>query len=336
MRDNIVSFQDKLYEKFNVNLSEESYNRLADDAISFNVLKRDGKTPNLGKIFNLLISNYLSSYSVKIASIASSTLTLLKKDFPLVPKADLHDIAKAIAWKNNELYVTVQESQLTRKLPVRINENNRKTVVENLGPVINSNNISGHFRNLIDSYLSLPAYIREQILYKDAFDQLQKAISDGVQITYRNKARSKVIKCSPFKTYISKHEWHNYLICQNEYGFINSIKLCSLSDVIVLRDKVVFRDDFIDRLAEMEHNGIQFGIDKKTTTTVLLNNNAFDSYNKNYVDRPDYTEIKYSQDGSVELTFNCSAFQLNKYFFPFSSEINNKEIKAVLIDQYIG
>ena len=85
----------------------------------------------------------------------------------------------------------------------------------------------------------------------------------------------------------------------------------------------------------MEYNGIQFGIDKKTTTTILLNSSAFDSYNKNYVDRPEYTEIKYRQDGSVELTFNCSVFQLNKYFFPFNSIINNKELKASVLSQSI-
>ena len=326
----VAYLQDQLYEKFNINLSEDAYSRITEDAISFNITKADGSA-NLGKLFNLLVSNYLKNYTEKINTAAGSTYKYLKENFPSLSRADLEEMAIEIAWKNNAMILSEPESLLSKKLPVRVNKNNRKIIIECLGPVINNYFISNHFRSLIDSYLSLPAYTRERILYKEEYDQISKAIDRKVRITYRNVERKKVFVYNPHAIKVSKHEGHNYLIGQNEYDLINSIKLCTLSDVTLLKEKAEFRTDFPERLSEMEQNGFQFGINEKTATQIRMNPEAIKVFEKKYLDRPEPIDIEEQPNGDFIYTFNCSTFQLESYFFPFSSGNGHKKKEIQIV-----
>ena len=172
--------------------------------------------------------------------------------------------------------------------------------------------ISSFFRNLIQSYLSLPKYKREQIIYLPTYELLMDAINDKrkIKVYLKNDNEREIF---PYKITTNKEEIYNYLLglsyAKQKYT-VNSIHLSRIEYVYLLKEKYDLDKENRDKLEKVIENGAQFPYTNPCQAQIRLTKTGQKLYKKKYLNRP--TPFKIEDDIYY---FNCSYDQLVLYFF---------------------
>ena len=210
-------------------------------------------------------------------------------------------------------------------ISLRINSHSTSLIAEMIASASSDIKISVFFRNLFLDYLSLPAYKREQIIFKEQYEKITHALKNKLKISYRNKDKKKSHIFSIRSIELSKLEFHNYIVgsFENRPGAA-SIKLTSIETIRVLNERTTFPETFEECYAAMKDNGFQFGISELKNHKIYLSNEEYLRYTQRYLDRPKIQDQGHDDKGNWYI-FNCSKFQLEGYFNPFGNGINIKD-----------
>lgn len=322
------------YEKIKIYVTNRVYEILLKDAEIFGFLKSDGVTPNKNAFLSMLILNYLDTYQQK-QNYLNSTIRDIIKQNSYLNDDKITNLSGLITSKiNDEL-----ASDLVEKFDKLISLKPTKATINIIeyisGNLLNASSLSGYFRNMFTAYTQLPQDIREQIVFKQSYQQISEAINRRQQIfvSVAGKQRS-TLRISPYCFSRSKEEIHIYLIYKHE-GTCKSIKLSKIEAVTILNSPAEFNENDLKVIKKMQKYGAQFSYNyNEEPAVVRLNTRGQSLFHKIYVHRPIPDEI----NGDL-YTFNCSNMQVLQYFSRFGSDveiISPAYLKSALFDFHNG
>ena len=203
---------------------------------------------------------------------------------------------------------------------------------------LNFQSISSFFRNMIDSYLSLPKYKREQIIYLNNYELINEAIEDKVKIKVFLKSGEER-EVEPYTIANSKEEIYNYLLGMSDgknKRTVIGIHLSRIDSIYFLKEKYSLPKEEKEKLDNVITNGAQFPYTNPCVAKIKLTKAGQRLYKKKYLNRPIATKI---EDDIYH--FNCSFDQLSLYFFSFgkdalviSPEFLKENLKARYLEAY--
>lgn len=305
--------------KQNIYLSADTFDALIKDMRDFEVFDNKGEI-NRNDFINRLIYNYSDEYITKITDLAATTRLELEKVIT-DSSIDFDEIATKTVMSvlSKDSDKTVRHNKI---FSFRVKKKYLTVVAEMICMIPYEMDLSSFLRNMILTYLSLPIYKREQIIYKEEMNKLQLAIDKGIEVSfdYNRHTKLKNHVVSPYSLERSQNEMRNYLVVQShtkDKPFIMSLKLSKISNIIFLnKQKAHFSDKFNKCFEAMKRNGIAYHINEVTIKEVEMNEAAYNTFKAKYLERP--ALIKY-EDGIGY--FDCSESQLNFYFNPFGDNI---------------
>ena len=314
----IESLRNSFYEKITVYLDDDTKGSLLKDQSDFEI-------EDTSKFINRLIENYVTEYfDMVYGSIPDIKRKLEEADCEI---DDIDQIAKSIAFAKSSSVGSA--NKLSEKINFRLQKKVRNKAIEALCNGPTSLDISSFFRSMFLFYLSYPVYKREQIIYKQEIDSINRIIRNSEKMNYTNKDNNNSHSFNPYMIDHSPHELFNYLIGQFDHGdrHNTSIRISKIKDIVPVHEKSFFSGNFEECYEVIRQNGIQFGsIDKVVIRKVVLNEDQYRHYHRKYLDRPVIIKEKI-EDGKHICYFNCSEFQLKTYFIPFESEDNRISIE---------
>lgn len=176
-------------ETIKINMPESLVRSLLNDAVGFEVFKKDGETVNLNSFISSLIAGYYEKYQEELSERLQKTKTLLAsyiRNPDLLNQASMEIISRDIASEKtarkeaNSQSIKFRPTRETDGIITEIEEKRRMT----------HESLSAHFRHMLASYMQNPIYERERIIY------------------YQNTAAMVIIVVSPFVFRVVR-----YLLC---------------------------------------------------------------------------------------------------------------------------
>lgn len=311
MKRKILDIENSLAETIKIKLNKADYNLLLQDSKMFGYTKTN-------KFINDLIINYIEDYYLQLEQTASSILVGMDKFSNEKDKIDFKIAARKTAL-NLYSHSSSYSKDLTSTLSVVIRESSRQIIVETIYKLKTDIQISVFFRSLFKSYLSLPEYKRELIIFKKLVDKLIPLLKKN-KIQYVSPGKEPRY-LNPYSIEHSNHELRNYLIGETDNNHnVVSIRLMNIEKIYAIEEKASFRKDFEDCYNLMEKNGFQFSINEISDKTIKLTKKGYEIFNSRFIDRPHKESIEIKDD-VYSLTFKCSQAQLDFYFYPFNNEI---------------
>lgn len=303
-------------EKIKINLTDKALTDLTNDMVLFEYFKKDGEI-NKNGFLNTLLKNYFSIYDNKASEEIERYTNIVKKH--IFQEKSSNELINDLISSSTFFSFNKQDmldSSISFKL---INSNyNIFKIIES--KYLNYQSISSFFRNMIDSYLSLPKYKREQIIYLQTYELINDAIEDGRKIKIFLKSGDE-LEIYPYSIASSKEEIYNYLIGmvdrKDDKKQVSSVHLSRIDSIYLLKEKFNFGKDAKAKLNEVIKNGAQFPYTNACMATIKLTKAGQKLYKKKYLNRPTATSIE-----DDIYTFNCSFDQLIIYFFGFGKDAN--------------
>ena len=177
-------------EKLNIYVPDSIAEILDNDAMMFEVYKKDGKTLNRNKFLGMLISGYNDDYKNEIKDSKDAIMTVLGK-YTIPKEENPEEIADSIL--NNAIFPQVSgrtEKHMTRLSfkPTKNNETLVQDYITEQGTAENST--SDIFRRIFMCYCAKPFSKREQTIFKEKYDLLQEACKKAsciIQVELKDK-----------------------------------------------------------------------------------------------------------------------------------------------------
>ena len=310
-----------LEDPIKVYLDAGLYGRIADDAGSFKITMDDGR-PNRNRYINLIVSNYLGQYRAQMDRRFEENLEIIKEECRKETGRVQERAARRLAFKEINRG-SESGAHSDRSVAIIIDRDNRPLVGEAINVSFKYEGVSVFLRSLIQSFMSLPVYRREQIIFADRLRIINEAIRMKESVKYKNRETGKCHVFSPAVVGYSMHEYYNYVVGQyvNAYHTIAPVRLATMDCVCRSENSAVFTSDFPMLMKRMLKNGIQFAIQEDRLFRVTLTKEGYDTFSRRYMEQPAPVKKEFRDDGSVVITFDCSWFHLNAYFTPFNGQI---------------
>lgn len=307
--DILYEIKNKLSDKITVYVNTDTYDSLHKDCKDFEV-------SNMNDFINRLIGNYIEDYYALIDELSKEIKDSLEK---YVDEDNLDSICRSIAFKKGS--AVGSKGKTERKINFRLQKKTFNKAVENIYAASESLDLSSFFRNMFLSYLSLPIYKREQIIYRRMIRQIEGIIKKKEKLSYCKKDDGKTHIINPYTIDSSSHELFNYLVGQYENGdkHKTSVRIARIKDIVPIHKTAEFSDNFEQCYKTAKKNGIQFMMDEVEIRSVTLNEKQYQTYNKRYLERPKLIDEKVVNNFHV-CYFDCSKFQLESFFTPFLDE----------------
>lgn len=309
-------------DKINIYVPENISESIENDAIMFEIFKKDGMTPNKNRLLNQIISGYYEEYYNEAESAYQTIFSTLSKT--CLSQKEKEQISKDI------LDSVVLPPAPTRKEKGRtcislkpLTENDG--IISQITSKVSSESISQIFCRILTGYCNNPINKREQIVFKENYDKIQNACSRKKSICFNTiwspKFNHMVI---PYKIVTSTEEMFNYLLCA-EYNpdteqqeartyRLNRIKSVfggNISESILSKTK-----HYLDRMIKF---GPAYPINDDEESCIELNENGIKKYQKIAFGRPKF-DRKESSENIHHYYFKCSKEQLLFYFRRFGND----------------
>ena len=304
--------------KIKVMLDNEAYNDLINDMNSYYILKND-KTINKNKFMNILFKNYYEEYENKRLKIFNKLLNYYNKN----GFGNSEIIANELSYKLLNDYDT-KEIYFDKGITFNLTDE-EEFIFKSLDN-LKYESASLYFRNLIYNYLSLKSYERENIIYKDILNKINRSILNNKIL--KIKIDNDEFNILPYKTLNNLDDKYTYLIGLKADRSSFSINIGKIINLIETRDYYKLDNDEINHLELIINKNIEYPNINNEITKIKLTDLGIKLYEKNYYNRPQY--IKRS--GNI-FYFNNSINQLFDYFLPFGRKckiIDNIKLKKLI------
>lgn len=200
-------------EKYKIYLSDDTKSRLINDAELFEFTKKD-ESVNLNAFLKTLIVNYFDRYrhdSEKLIAGIMQDLTGITG----ISDKDAAKLADKIVstYIKNDRFQSRQTSAITLTVSgssydiIRIIENN----------MLKDTSLSQYLKDMFNSYLSIPRNERESIIFKDSYEDIEKALKEHRILSFTNTSSGDehAYFVEPYVIAPSKEEQCNYLLCMD-------------------------------------------------------------------------------------------------------------------------
>ncbi|MBQ9840556.1 MAG: WYL domain-containing protein [Erysipelotrichaceae bacterium] len=296
-------------EKIKIYITKETMNILLKDMELFEFYKKDG-TLNKNDFINTLIVNYYERYhqsNQQLYDQIKSTLCAKShcEDYEINDVA--YDILQLVEVKANRLESAKYDTLLSLK-PTKKSSSVINYIQQCL---LQGSTMSNYFRNMFTSYSLLPQDKREQIIFKEVYEQLKEAIAlkRKIYFTTTNNATKHII--SPYALSNSKEELFNYLLAEYD-DKAYSFRISRITKVVILNEESKISNDVKRVLDKMMQYGPQFAITQEQEICVELTERGMQMFKRVYLHRPKPVRIEGNR-----YYFECSTNQIFQYFFRY-------------------
>ncbi len=231
-------------EKYKIYLPEDVRSRLINDAEFFEFVRSD-ETVNLNGFLKELIVNFFEKYrhdNEQLVNGMIEDITSVRKMRP----ADAAALADKIisTYIRGESFVSGKKTAITLTVSgasynvVRIIENN----------LLGDKSLSGYMKDMFESYLSIPRNRREEIIFRDTYEDIRRAIDEKKVMTFTSNGVDFKSTVEPYMIATSKEEQCGYLLCRDHFnGRTRTFRISRIrnqfvsSDVFYIDEKVMER-----------------------------------------------------------------------------------------------
>ena len=317
-------------EKYKIYLSEDTKTRLINDAELFEFYRNDG-TVNLNGFLKELIVNYFDQYRRDNDELLNDMLGELTS-----VKALKSEDASVLADKIIRTYINKKETASGKSAVITLTVSGESyniiKIIEN--NLLKDNSLSGYVKDMFLSYLSIPRNKREEIIFKETYETINKAIANNRILTFTsaNSHSKQTVTVEPYLIATSKEEQFSYLLCHNsQFKRDHTFRISRLRNVFITSDTFT-RDDEVQ--ARLTQTGLRHphSAAPDIHAVVRLTERGKQMYKMIVKNRPAVTTV----DGS-KYEFDWPETQLEDYFRRFGKEaivIRPKSLKARLKKYY--
>ena len=290
-------------DKIKVYLSEEISDTLTRDAEFFEFYKND-RSVNRNDFLNTLIVNYFEIYYENDNQLHTQLTEMLDGEGD---KADR--ILNMI--KSYQYPETGERTDVT--VSIKPTRRSAGTIDFIQNGCLHGSSFSGYFRNMFVSYCLLPQDKREEIIFRDKFEIISRAIKEGKMVYFTTSKSQEKHEVSPWAVSRSQEELFNYLICiYHDQPF--SFRMTRIRNIHILNKPAQFSAEQKQLLEKMKAVP-QFAFRRKEEICVSLTERGINTFNKIYSYRP-----KPIRTLKNLYYFDCSAEQIYHYFFRFGRQ----------------
>ena len=315
-------------EKYKIYISEDIKTRLATDAELFEFTRENG-TVNLNGFLKELIVNYFDQYRNDNEELLKSVLGELTSAKELKPRT-----ASSLADKIIRTYINNKDSGTGKSAVITLTVSGASyeiiQIIEN--NLLKDNSLSSYIKDMFLSYLSIPRNKREEIIFKDTYESINKAISEGRQLSFSSKGHDRKVIVEPYLIATSKEEQFSYLLCHDRRAKKNrSFRISRLSNVFITSNTFT-KDPKIED--ELVRKGLRspHSMSEDIHAVVKITERGRQMYTMIVKNRPYVTYI----DGD-EYHFDWPEMQLEDYFRRFGKDavvIEPKSLRTKLRNYY--
>ena len=299
------------------------YDRLEQDARLFEVFRNNGETIVLNSLISALLSGYYERYMKEISGRYEDMKGILENYIQDPARLD-QVIRKLIVKQAEEESRNVKEEE-TRPLHIRPTKRTDLIMSEIAGNTYKTGeNISEFYRRMFYSYLRLPIYERERIIYHETVEVLERACRDGREVSFSIRDKKMVHRAVPYKLVHGLDERYNYLLCQEPNAvtgkpMASSFRLSRIRNPYETLTEGTITEQIQSYLNAMETYGPQHSLNEDIVTCIELNEAGRRNFQSIYHDRPVvYDAEKPQPNGRRKYYFRCSQNQLFLYFRRFN------------------
>ena len=298
-------------EKYKIYLSEDIRTRLINDAELFEFTRSDASV-NLNGFLKELIVNYFDQYRKDSEELLSGIID----DIASVRSIKSKDAA-ALADKIISTYIRGESSSTGGKAVITLtvsgpSYNIIKTIENNL---LQDKSLSGYMKDMFTSYLSIPRSRREEIIFKDVYADIRRAIAEHKRLSLSSTSNKFNFTVEPYIIAPSKEEQCNYLLCRDvKAKKSRTFRISRIRTPFVTSDTFKTDGKFYERLraiaARSPHTAAP-----DIHALIRLNEAGKRKYRLIVKNRPQVTKI----DGDVYV-FDWPEVQLDDYFRRFGKD----------------
>ena len=309
-------------EKITLYMTEKMSRELRQDAERFEAFSDDKYDPIMNKFLNRVLENYYDKYIYDQACLTASIQSTLSTYVHKNKEVELTEKLLAILPQHNKaLFEGPKDERIPLKAVTRTDKIITKLKKDN------NDRISAPICEIFASYLSLPMYERERIIFKKDVEILENACKTNMPLTlYLSSSRTpdEPIHVVPYKIVHGSDEMFNYLLCQSysdQYGrdIPFTMRLCRISHPAPDPTPNSLKPEVIKLLDKMIKRSPQYSIIEDVETRVLLTKRGMDTYSKVSFGRPTVKKKDKQPDGNYIYEFNGSINQLYLYFRRFDA-----------------
>lgn len=300
-------------EKYKIYLSEDTKTRLINDAELFEFFRNDGSV-NLNGFLKELIVNYFEQYRQDNEELLNSVLGELSSVKTLKAK-DASVLAEKIirTYINNKENASGKSTVIT--LTVSGESYNIVRIIEN--NLLKDNSLSGYIKDMFLSYLSIPRNRREEIIFRQTCEALNRAIAESkvISFTSTNSNNQIAVTAEPYLIATSKEEQFSYLLCHGHHSDRDhTFRISRLRNVFVTSDTFVRSRKTAERLTRIGMRSPHSAA-PDIHAVVLMSERGKQMYKMIVKNRPSVSLI---EDGKYH--FDWPEMQLEDYFRRFGKE----------------
>lgn len=302
-----------MIEKYKIYLSEDTKTRLINDAELFEFFRNDGSV-NLNGFLKELIVNYFEQYRQDNEELLNSVLGELSSVKALKAK-DASVLAEKIirTYINNKENASGKSTVIT--LTVSGESYNIVRIIEN--NLLKDNSLSGYIKDMFLSYLSIPRNRREEIIFRQTCEALNRAIAESkvISFTSTNSNNQIAVTAEPYLIATSKEEQFSYLLCHGHHSDKDhTFRISRLRNVFVTSDTFVRSRKTAERLTRIGMRSPHSAA-PDIHAVVLMSERGKQMYKMIVKNRPSVSLI---EDGKYH--FDWPEMQLEDYFRRFGKE----------------
>ena len=324
----IYSENNEYYPKRNIYLPTKMIEALQQDADRFEAFKKKHGSRNMNNFISCLLLGYYEDYSEERNELAASVRRILENEI-----SDTQILSNMTTCLLNELSPRSRNYEKEKKMPHLPYKPTKDTwgFIRNIELSSNDtvSSLSKYLRDMFASYLSLPIYEREKIIFKESVAVLEKAIEKGQAVILSSlTGGDRIFRVIPYKLQHSSEEMFNYLLCQSYNDYYKTetpftMRLCRIQKPKIVTGANTVNPEIQHLLDLMSKRTPQYTIYKDEISCVLITKKGLRTYNRIYHSRPDPLEdppIENLPDGSRKYYFNHSRDQLKFYFRRFEAD----------------
>lgn len=304
----------EIKENYNVNIPEDSFNRLKEDMKIFNQKK-------INSFLNKIFKTYLKTKDKD--DLTEVLIEKLSKYINKENREDILSILKSTIYKPTNL----KSNKNKKKLNFRINKD-IKFEFEKLKKEQNYFN-ANFFRIIIEWYIQKPKFQREKIIFYEELEIIEKSIVDESEVLLEIINLKKDF-FRPVGIFSTKNENYNHILIVKINVETKKEELISIRLSEIVSIKKIEKNY---RISKKTQEIIKEKIENKNFTTtkiervkIKMTEEGYKLYKKISHIRPDIKEEKKEQNFHI-LTFEVPTDIIIFYFLRFGKEIEILEPK---------
>ena len=315
-------------EKYKIYLSEETKNRLVNDAELFEFTRSDGSV-NLNGFLKELIVNYFEQYRQDNEDLMNEVISELTTVKSLKSK-DASVLAERIIRNYINNHETMPGRSTVITLTVSGESYNKIKIIEN--NLLKDNSLSGYIKDMFLSYLSIPRNKREMIIFKQTFDTVSQAIAERRRLSFTNAEGNFKIVTEPYLIATSKEEQFSYVLCHDSRTKKDHTYRLSRLKNLFITSTGFERDEDVE--ADLTRKGIQrpHSMANDIHAVIRMTAQGKQMYKMIIKNRPPISSV----DGDL-YHFDWPELQLRDYFKRLGKEavvVSPKSLKTLLRNYY--